>query len=401
MRMEGSKVPRQREQTARSADLCAAVAPTVKGRVLARVKTAARDLVARGLYHTGVLSGLRGVPQSYEWQPRAGLRRVNKPKFVILCYHRVGSGGVPLFSALSPRLFEAQMRYLRDNYRIVSLDQLYRECQEPAQAKPAVVVTFDDGYRDLYRYAFPALRKYQVPATIYLVAGSIESGEVPWYDRVFLLFRHSPAVLDLSRFGLGQWELDDPQSSLEAAWTLICQMRGMPDSKRQQICEALAGMPGVPPEDLRDRMLTWEQIREMQSEGISFGGHTMTHPVVSQLGPVALEYELGDSKQLLESRLQKAVTDFAYPFGKPEDCGSWAPQVLARFGYRTAATTVLGVNSPLTHCYSLRRMQIGDDGSVATFAFDLWRLMLESAAAGDGAVARRGSSLVKTPHAIA
>jgi peptidoglycan/xylan/chitin deacetylase (PgdA/CDA1 family) len=140
----------------------------------------------------------------------------------------------------------------------------------------------------------------------------------------------------------------------------------------------------MPPAALSNRMLTWEQVREMQQAGIYFGSHTMTHLVVSRLTPALLETELRESKRVLEERLGTPVLDFAYPFGQPADCGTSATPTLVRWGYRSAATTSQGANLQGGNRYALRRVQIGEDTSLAMFAFRLNQFFLRDTDANSG-----------------
>jgi len=361
-------------------------------------KSILRNLVARGLYATRLLQLMQKASKNYELQAVPGtalprLRRGRHPKFAILCYHRVGTEGVPLFSKLSPRVFENQMRFLRKNYRIVSFDQLFLELQHPKSAEPAVAITFDDGYADLFSQAFPILQKYQIPAMIFLVVASIETGEVPWYDRIFLGLETFPGntlnlVWDRPR------RLPTKTARLEAAWEIICYLRTLPDPQRKELCAALEKQI-VPPADRTRRMLNWNQVRAMHRQGIDFGSHTMTHPIVSRLKPAELEWELAESRRVLEDRLDCPVHDFAYPFGKIEDCGPATPKLLATCGYRSAVTTVPGINTPGTDPFELRRMQVVEDPSLAMFGFELGRLFFnpQPAADSDSASARAGTAL--------
>ena len=343
-----------------------------------------REVLAGGLYHSGVLRVLRSVSRAYELRVDSGRklpcwRRVSTSKFVILCYHHVGIQGNPLFNGLPPEVFDAQMQFLRRRYRIVSLDELCRELENPTGRQQAVAITFDDGYRDLYKYAFPILRKYQLPATIFLTVGSIETGQVPWYDRVFLALRLFPAgqvelVLDRPR----HFSLATQVARRQAAIEIIQCLRRLPDRRRQEGCAELEKQVALPQEELEGRMLSWEQIRTMHRAGISFGSHTMTHPAVSRLAPVEMERELLESRQILEQRLGGPVPDFAFPFGQPADCANVAPALLARCGYRLAATTVWGVNTPGVNPYGLRRVQIGEERNLAMFAFKLSQLFLRA-----------------------
>src|SRR5579872_4660900 len=91
-----------------------------------RMKERIRRAVAGGLYHSGLLSAVRKFESGHavrlsgdsKW-PR--IQRFPESKFGILCYHRVGTEGVPIFSRLNPSVFEAQMRYIKKNYRVVPL----------------------------------------------------------------------------------------------------------------------------------------------------------------------------------------------------------------------------------------------------------------------------------------
>ncbi len=350
-----------------------------------------RGRVAGGLYWTGTLSALRHLSRSFEWQsgqqrPALPLRRVKRAKFLILCYHRIGTEGIPFYSTQHPETFEAQMQFLHKNYQIVSLDDVLKGLSAPDKTGQAVAVTFDDGYRDVYRHAFPILEKYRIPATIYLTAGSIESGEATWYDRVFLAVRKiRESQLDLDLDGPCHFPLDSLHSRARAAAQIISFLRRIPDERRRAYCREIEAKVVLPSEELENRMLTWDQVREMHRGGVSFGAHTMTHPVVSQLSQQALDAELRDSKRVIEERLQTPVQDFAYPFGQPADYGLDAPAVVAQCGYRSASTTVWGVNSVGADPYRLRRVQLEEENSTSMFGL---RLLQSFLIAQDGELPR-------------
>jgi peptidoglycan/xylan/chitin deacetylase (PgdA/CDA1 family) len=278
-------------------------------------------------------------------------------------------------------MFEAQMRHVRQRYRVLSLDDLCEEMGNPSRKGDAVAVTFDDGYRDLHTHALPALRKYQIPATIFLPVTCIETGQVPWYDRIFLALKVFPQ--DELKVDLGRprsFQLFSLRARLEAATEIIQYLRTIPDDRRREYCAALEEQVILPQDELKDRMLTWDQIRAMGREGITFGSHTMTHPAVSQLAESQLERELGESKRALEQRIGSPTAHFAYPFGQPPDCGTTALPFLVRNGYRSASTTVEGVNEPGDNHYRLRRSQVGNERRISMFAFRLNQLFLSPGA---------------------
>jgi peptidoglycan/xylan/chitin deacetylase (PgdA/CDA1 family) len=358
-------------------------------------RTGWRGILARAVFRSGLLGIGRGFSRA--WELRQGptqrwprLSRVRGPKFVILCYHRVGTGGIPLFSGLPADVFAAQMRYLRENYRLVSLDQLCDELQDPDSSGQAVAVTFDDGYGDLYTQAFPVLQKYQIPATVFIVVNSAESGQPPWYDRLFVALKVFPADrLRIAMDGQREFSLSSPLARLQAAGEIVFWLRGQPDALRREFCAALERRVQMPQEELEGRMLSWEQIRTMQRAGISIGSHTMSHPVVSRINALELEMELFESKRILEEKVGTSVRHFAFPFGQPADCGTAAGLLLTRSGYRSAGTTSWGVNQPGVNPFGLYRVQIGEERSLAMFALKLSQLFFSGGNVGPATAGTR------------
>jgi peptidoglycan/xylan/chitin deacetylase (PgdA/CDA1 family) len=341
--------------------------------------------LAAGLHATGALRLLRrfeGTRQVVSSPASRWLkiRRFAGSKFGILCYHRVGTEGVPLFSHLDPRVFETQMRYLRKNYRLVPLGQMCREMANGDAVQPTLAITFDDGYRDLYTHAFSVLRKYEIPATIYLIGRSMETGESPWYDRIFVALDHAPGdSIEVEMDTPHRFVLASVADRRKAAWEIVCFLRTIADADRRRWCQSFEARLQPPQNSLEGRMLDWNQVRSMQASGISFGAHTMTHPSVARVESANLDEELGVSRRLLETGLNAPAEDFAYPFGKVSDCLPLSDDYLARCGYRSAVTTIEGINSFGANPFRLNRLQIGDDPALSLFAFNVARMFFEGA----------------------
>ena len=332
-----------------------------------------RETIAKLAHQAGALKILGKISRSYELRRSSrnllpALRRVLNPKYMILCYHRVGTEGIPYYCTLPILQFEMQMKFLQENFRVLPLSQLCEELQNPGNSGNAVAVTFDDGYSDLYTNALPVLRKYDIPATVYLTADCIETGEVAWYDRIFLALQVAPGeTIELPIPGGLRLDINSPHQRIESGARIVSILRRTPAAERTRFCAAIERQVNLPAEKLAGRMLNWEQVREMRSAGVFFGSHTLSHPVLSQLEPEDLEKELRESRSLLEARLGEPVLDFAFPFGRPEDCGPIAAAVAARCGYRSAVTTSWGVNSPGTHMHALKRVQVGEERTAASF----------------------------------
>ncbi|HWR17303.1 MAG TPA: polysaccharide deacetylase family protein [Terriglobales bacterium] len=328
-----------------------------------------KGTAARLLQASGLLSSLVKSTAS-------ALLRNNQYRCAILYYHRIGTGGVPVYNGIPADVFESQIRFLRQNYRIISLAQFCQEFPEGKVAEPSVVITFDDGYRGTYTEALPILQKYSVPATVYLTVGCIETGDIAWYDKIFLAFYIAEAEgIDVEvEEELLHFPLSSLRDRLGSALRLIRRLRQIPNVDRIDFCRKFDKQFPLPSTETRGRMLTWEEARQMQKLGISFGGHTMTHPAVSQLSPPEAEIELGESKAIAEKRLGQRVVDFAFPFGNLQACGTGTPALLKKFEYRSATTTMEGVNSGDADPFLLRRTAVIEEAGVSLAMFRLNQL---------------------------
>lgn len=258
----------------------------------------------------------------------------------ILVYHSVSDDPLNPF-AVSPASFHAQMAHLRAHRNVVPLVDL-ATALAGGRSLPAgsVAVTFDDGYLDNYEAAFPVLAKFSIPASVFLVAGSIGGEDGP-----------SGGGGGTTGSGPGP------------------------------------GEPGTSDGDIV--FMTWAQAREMARGGVTFGSHTMTHPSLSGLGDGALAAELRDSKSLIERMLGTGIDSVAYPYGTHRDVDAAVIAAARAAGYTHGCMAVNGTVKAGTDSMSMPRTKIefGDDigmfGRALDGALDVFTLL-------DGARRLRG-----------
>lgn len=178
----------------------------------------------------------------------------------ILMYHKVNpdpsTGGLGL--RVPPDKFEWQMKYLRKNgYETVSLEDVMDHFEKGKHLpdKP-IVITFDDGYKDNYRFAYPIMKKYGYTGTIFVVSKAI-----------------------------GNTNFFDVEKKLQ------------PENK----------------------IMDWHEIRELAEAGFTIGAHTVDHPHLAEVPPEVARHQIEESKRALEHGLKKPVEFFAYPYGSYND----------------------------------------------------------------------------------
>ena len=290
----------------------------------------------------------------------------------ILVYHRVNDDGDPFFPATPIGVFAEQMEYLASNFNICALEDAVERMKRKDIPDNTVVVTFDDGYADNYLYAFPILKKLSIPATIFLSTGAIGTGKRLWHDRVFSAFRETKMAF-FEGFGevSKRYRLETKAEKLSAQKEVLTFLRTRNNEDLPYWIDILEEKLAV-----KDRtetpgiMLDWNEIRLMQQDGICFGSHTVTHPVLSKLSCDKLREEICESKQTLETELRVSIKPFAYPFGTNREFNDHTKSALREAGYICGVTTIFGANGKDQDLFELRRGNPWEEDA-ASFALKL------------------------------
>lgn len=287
------------------------------------------------------------------------IKRRRRRNCQILAYHRINDDGDRFFPAISVKTFEQQMRVLADCFTVCPLDELIERIKCDDLPESAVAVTFDDGYCDNYTNAFPILKRYSVPATIFLATDVIGTGRQLWHDEVFAAFRETrvPELLDR---GLGNrtLPLTSLPTKLQAQTEILKYLWSLDRVAREMAIGRLRKALHV--EETSERtarlMLTWEEVSEMYRCGIQFGAHTGSHPALSKLKPEDARDEIRRSKSAIERVLSATVNTFAYPSGRPGDFTATSKALVEEAGFDCALTTIFGNNEAGTDLYEMRRI---------------------------------------------
>ncbi len=309
-----------------------------------------RVFIASCLYYSGI------IRLALFWSARS------KRQVIILNYHNAEGN------------LHDQMRYLSRHYRILHAEEALKELY----AKPAVdranrsgrdrriplVLTFDDGYLDNYKLAWPLAKKFQAPITIYIIPGYIESGHYFWWLAANRLLKELNGAK--VKFDGQTYQLSIPNEQAALLKLIDTRLRYASSVAEREaflvsVQEELGVSLPVRSGDAKDEdalPVTWEQMREMEESGlVSFGAHTVNHPVLSALSDQKeLQYEVSESRTLLEQKLEHPVLTFAYPIGKPHHFGDQGVEAVRSAGYSWAVTTIEDANTDETDPYLLRRL---------------------------------------------
>jgi len=309
--------------------------------------SAEKVMMSGALYYSGVLFLIR--------------RMFFKPASVkILCYHRINDDHFdPLCMNIKVRVFEEMVRYLKKKYNIISLEKAVDLLKNKGDMpENTVVITFDDGYRDNYINAFPILKKYGVPATIFLTAGVIDNGGMLWYDVIVAAFKKtSKTYVDLRHLNLRVYPSTSLSDKSRAAKEATMSGKHLKTNEKEAFMKIILKELEVHPETNSNSqaMLTWDDIKSTRNSGISFASHGMSHAILTTLSPEEAEFEITESKKIIEEKTGIAVHFFSYPNGGKKDFNEVIIQALKRNNYTAACGLIGGGNEQNTSLMELHR----------------------------------------------
>ncbi|GFO66556.1 polysaccharide deacetylase [Geomonas limicola] len=297
-------------------------------------------------------------------------RRVNRDRVLVLMYHAITDQlhHPPVWTHLPVACFRQQLEFLKTHYQVIGLDE-FLEAQAGRTALPprSALITFDDGYRNNYRVAFPVLRELELQSTVFLTVDRIGKRQLLWLDELYLHLSapgNRDAALPLpteDAFRAFQAGLVGEAYHLSAE-----RLKLTPPRERAAYLENLRRVsrliPGHNDEDFQ--LLEWDEVVRMRDSGlVSFGVHTATHRILSELEKSEWDAEIAAPKRKLEEILGAPQTAFCFPNGRPGV--DYRPEHLAylsSLGYHCAFTTRSGLHrSDGDDLFQVPRIAAGND----------------------------------------
>lgn len=307
---------------------------------------------------------------------------------IILLYHRIVEDNTKYLDK-GPgmhhhiRDFEEEIPYLKKHYQVLPMDEVIAQIKSgKGFDRPTVAITFDDGYLDNYTLAYPVLKKYGIPATIYLTTSLIDTDERTWTDQIehALLQTHREYFVVPALFGEQKISIRTNEEKRTVCIGLASKLKAVADMKRKELLRDIfegLGINGSNPLERRPRiMLNWDEVREMAGNGITFGSHSHTHPILSRMPLQEAKEDILISKRIIEEQLGTKVKHFAYPNGRAEDFSEDLRDHCQKIGFESVASVVYGSNCGNTNDFYLKR--IVATSPIWMFAGSVARLCLHS-----------------------
>ncbi len=295
----------------------------------------------------------------------------------ILAYHRVAElRDTPEVDSRSvsatPAVFARQMQHLARHYHVIGMPQFVNAIEKGAPLpKRAVLITFDDAYADFAEIAWPILKSFQLPATMFVPTAYPDHPErVFWWDKLYQAFNATTRT-EMCGIPFGPLPLRSSEEKRRALRIVQDYARTVPEDEAVYLVDSVCAQLDER-QIYSGNVLTWDQLRQLTTEGLTLGSHTRTHPIMTQLTPDRMREEVRASQGDLKREIGNALPIFCYPNGNHDET---VVAILRDEGIRLAFTTLSGENKwqsldPLR----LRRVVITPRTSTAVFCVRLLRL---------------------------
>jgi peptidoglycan/xylan/chitin deacetylase (PgdA/CDA1 family) len=263
-------------------------------------------------------------------------------------------------AGFDPARLRLLLSYLRRHrYQLVDLRTILGQVRgDGPPIRRAVAFTIDDGYREQATVAAPIFAEFDCPVTTFVVTGFLDGALWLWWDRIAFIFRHTTRpALDVAVNGARRHYVLGSRGEKERGqddFTSYC--KRVPDAVRDAALHALATaadveVPHSPPATYGP--MTWDELRSAERRGMTFGPHTVTHPILSHTDDQRSRAEIRDSWQRLQAEARSPVPVFAYPNGTTADYGAREIQTARHIGLEGACSCILAYTT-------LRRLRAPD-----------------------------------------
>ena len=345
-------------------DSAQAVLSALKSESRRLARRAGKGALAAALHYSGARTLLAAAQR----------RAVGGRRVLILSYHRVvgdlaaeAARGLPTLN-ISQKTFRRQLVQLLETHDIVSLDAALEVLAGTRRARRDVaVITFDDGYRDVYDWAFPSMRELGVTGVSYVPSNFIGTRNRLGHDRLW------PACKALSERGGNISELGlSPQF---ASWmSFAYEGRATPNKALERLIGSHAtpalyrladaledklGLAGAPVSE-GQLMMSWDMLRELSAAGWDIGGHTANHTVLTNQTLTCARSEIFQCRDAIEQGVRRPVRHFAY-------CNGYYSAGIARAlheaGFVSGVTTEDMPNVPGVDPFALKRKVLWEASS--------------------------------------
>jgi peptidoglycan/xylan/chitin deacetylase (PgdA/CDA1 family) len=269
---------------------------------------------------------------------------------VIFMLHRFADPTLDYEAPQNVDALREMLKYLRrQRFDLVSLATLIERAEAGTPLKGAIAFTIDDGYRDHATIGAQLFAEFDCPATTFITTGFVDRKVWFWWDKIEYVFRHTTRRSLAVAIGEDKpplrftWNSERERAAAQS--TVIEACKRVSETGKNVAILGLANaaeveLPLQAPEIYSP--MSWAEARQCEQIGMTFGPHTVTHPILANTSDEQSAFEIEESWRRLSAEVEHPVPVFCYPNGQPTHFGDREVNTVVRVGLRGAVVESVG-----------------------------------------------------------
>lgn len=282
------------------------------------------------------------------------LRYAQREYATIFMLHRCRNGEAGA-AGFDPMQLRRSLQFLRRNrYELVSLEELFqRLAGQGPRLRGAVAFTIDDGYLDQAEIAGPIFREFDCPVTAFVTTGFLDGALWLWWDKIEYVFsntRRESLAVRLAETTV-RYRLNGEPGPAAMSADFVERCKVIDDEEMHSAIERLAQEAEVDLPDAAPSMyapMTWDHVRTRERQGMTFGAHSVSHPILSRMQTEGAIREVTESWRRLQAEVRNPVPIFCYPNGRYADFGDREFAIARKLGFLGALSSEGGFADPVS-----------------------------------------------------
>ena len=298
--------------------------------------------------------------------------------YKILLYHGVSEysnfQGIENFSRkhISKKLFLKQMRFLKKNCNVISINELEKYKKEKKIEKNTVIITFDDGFENNFKVAVPILKKLNLPCIFYISTGMIGKKNMFWVDKIEdIINRTKRKYIDLKLEKNFRFSLKSKLEKIKAVKKIKKYCKSISALKKDILINNLSIISKIKPSNRYSknyRVMNWKQLKLIAKNDLfEIGGHSFNHDILTRLPVSKMKRNIKKSIAPLEKKLNIKIKHYSYPEGQSSDYNNNIKKYLRSLGVKICPTAIHGIATLDDDNFEIKRIMVGINGQKFPF----------------------------------
>ena len=298
--------------------------------------------------------------------------------YKVLLYHGVSEynnfHGIENFSKkhISKKSFLKQMRFLKKNCNVISINEIEKYKKEKKIKKNTVIITFDDGFENNFKVAVPILKKLNLPCVFYISTGMIGKKDMFWVDKIEdIINRTKIKFIDLYLEKKVRFNLKSKSEKINAVKKIKKYCKSISAFKKDKLINNLSIITKIKPSNKYSKnykVMNWKQVKKIATNDLfEIGGHSFNHDILTRLPVSKMKTNIKKSIVPLEKKLNKKIKHYSYPEGQSSDYNNNIKRYLRSLGIKICPTAIHGIAKLNDDNFEIKRIMVGINGQKFPF----------------------------------